>query len=472
LNRNRIDDAWVLMSLRPLKVTLVSATENIDETPVGQLMHGILATINEFRSAEDGADIRFKMEEKARRGGTLGRAPLGYLNVRDTSEGRNIGTVIIDEERAPFVRLAFELFATGEYTLERLAATLTERGLRTRPGRFPAGPISDSKLSRMLRDRYYLGYTRFKGVERRGRHEPLISEELFEQVQLVLDARAVANERQRTYPHYLKGSLFCGRCHDAGRLGRMVIQRSVGRAGGEYFYFFCTRRQDRQCDNPYIGIDDIEAAVERYYRALTFSDEFCDRVRRKLRGVLEDEDKAARLREAQLTAQLRKLDVQEENLLDLATDAEIPKVKLRERLNRIGRERAQIERALAETTADLQIGAALLEAALDLLTEPGELYRRAGAQERRLLNQAIFEKLYVDASEVSGADSAVPFAELVKAHQEFVVLPKGKKTKKTTGDAVVSGTLTGLLAGMVCAGGSSRSVMVGADGLEPPTSSL
>src|SRR5689334_4267610 len=43
LNRNRVDDAKVLMTMRALKVTLISAQENIDETPAGQLMHGILA---------------------------------------------------------------------------------------------------------------------------------------------------------------------------------------------------------------------------------------------------------------------------------------------------------------------------------------------------------------------------------------------------------------------------------------------
>jgi site-specific DNA recombinase len=38
------------MLMRSLKVTLISAQENIDETPAGQLMHGILAALNEYRS--------------------------------------------------------------------------------------------------------------------------------------------------------------------------------------------------------------------------------------------------------------------------------------------------------------------------------------------------------------------------------------------------------------------------------------
>ena len=57
MNRNRIDDAIVLMTLRQYKVSLVSATEPIDESPEGQLMHAMLAAMNEFRSKGDGADI-------------------------------------------------------------------------------------------------------------------------------------------------------------------------------------------------------------------------------------------------------------------------------------------------------------------------------------------------------------------------------------------------------------------------------
>lgn len=74
-SRNRLDDAVVVAELKQRKVTLISATESIDDTPVGQLMHGLLAAFNEYRSAEDGADISYKMGQKAQNGGMLGRAP-------------------------------------------------------------------------------------------------------------------------------------------------------------------------------------------------------------------------------------------------------------------------------------------------------------------------------------------------------------------------------------------------------------
>lgn len=154
LSRNRYDDAVVMADLHKRGVTLISATESIDETPVGQLMHGILAAFNEYRSREDGADIAYKMGEKAKKGGTVSRAPLGYTNSIDRFEGREVRAVEVDDERAPLVKLAFELYATGDYTMADLADELGDRGLFSRPtARRPSQGVSVSKLSQMFRNR-------------------------------------------------------------------------------------------------------------------------------------------------------------------------------------------------------------------------------------------------------------------------------------------------------------------------------
>ncbi len=240
MNRNRVDDALVLMSLRRYHVTLISATESIDETPVGQLMHGILAAFNEYRSAEDGADIRYKMREKARRGGTLGRAPIGYVNVRERFEGREVRTVVVDERRGPLVRQAFELYASGEYTLDRLQQTMADQGLSTRPtANRPEQAVSLNKLHQMLRDPYYIGVIEYDGETFPGRHESLIPLPLWERVQEVLDVRSQRGSRDRVHQHYLKGLLFCGRCHSAGRQHRLIYTIARGRGGETYAYFLC-----------------------------------------------------------------------------------------------------------------------------------------------------------------------------------------------------------------------------------------
>lgn len=111
---------------------------------------------------------------------------------------------------------------------EAVRAEIDDRGLRTRqtPKR-PSKQVSINTLSLMLKDRYYIGRITYKGEEYPGRHEPLVDEDLFDEVQSVMKARAAAGERRRVHHHYLKGSVFCGRCRRAGINQRLNIQHTV-----------------------------------------------------------------------------------------------------------------------------------------------------------------------------------------------------------------------------------------------------
>src|SRR5688500_18033917 len=80
LARNRVDDVEINVVLRAAGVQLVSCTENIDETPSGMLLHGIMSSISEFYSLNLATETRKGMRQKARSGGTPGMAPFGYIN--------------------------------------------------------------------------------------------------------------------------------------------------------------------------------------------------------------------------------------------------------------------------------------------------------------------------------------------------------------------------------------------------------
>jgi site-specific DNA recombinase len=481
MNRNRLDDALTIAELRKYGVQLVSATESIDETPVGQLMHGILASFNEFRSAEDGADIRYKMGEKAKRGGTLGRAPLGYLNVRENFEGREIRTVAIDPERAPLVRLAFELYATSDYTLERLADELADRGLRSRQtARRPSQPVSQSKIAQVLSNRYYLGLLTYKGEEYGGRHEPLVDQAVFDQVQRILAARRVRGERDRVHNHFLKGLLWCGRCHDKGRERRLLFTRNVGRRGGEYFYFFCAGLQDRTCTERYLPLDDVERHVAEYLAKIQFSADFVVEARQAVQETVADQSSATRLLHKQLSAQLVRLDTQEDNLLDLAAEGDAAtRAKVRRRLNDIELSRRKVREQLDGVTLDLTVGAELVESALQVMLNPKALYERISDLGRRTLLQSIFEKLWVEEHGVSGDEMREPFREAAEVYRSREVETPSARSRRTTQNGGPSldrrswiPTWTGSLGASDMVRGSSKAVLVELKGIEPLTPSM
>src|SRR5579859_7998545 len=128
--RNAHDELVTRMMLRKLGVTLVSSKENFGTGYLADAMQTVMAAFNEMQVRASGEDIKVKMANKARNGGTIGRAKLGYLNVRKRIEGREVRTVETDPELSQFVVMAFEAFATGKYTIQSLRVMLTQAGFR------------------------------------------------------------------------------------------------------------------------------------------------------------------------------------------------------------------------------------------------------------------------------------------------------------------------------------------------------
>ena len=180
LARNRVDDVQINVAIRAAGAQLVSVSENIDETPSGSLMHGVMSSIAEFYSKNLATEVIKGMEQKLRSGGTVYMTPTGYVNVTQTVEGQVIKTVEVDPERAFLMQWGFEAYATGRYSLRTLADILEAKGLTYRPGLGkPERPIRANHLHRLLRNRYYMGKLTWKGVEYQGKHTRLVSEELF-----------------------------------------------------------------------------------------------------------------------------------------------------------------------------------------------------------------------------------------------------------------------------------------------------
>ena len=411
--RNRRDDANMLFEIELAGARLISATENIDQTPAGRLMHGMLASFAEYYSRNLANEVLKGLTEKAKRGGTPGRARLGYLNVREQlPQGGEVRTIIIDPERGPIITWAFTTYATGLYSLPDMVLLLEARGLRSRGNRrHSPQPLSLSTVHEMLSSPYYAGIVTYQGKQYPGRHERLVSQELFDQVQAVLKAHRHSGERDRKHQHYLKGTIRCGTCGC-----RLIYSRNKGN-GGIYEYFVCPRNQRGECLQGYQPVDLVEVAIEDHYATVPFSEDEREAIRQALTADLGERVAIAQQEIERCQGVLQELKEQERKLLNMHYEDRISGQLFDDEQARLRLQRQDAEALIARLNLRYDDVAATLDVALEILGEDlHDLYLRADNTIRRLINQAIFNALFVCDETITAAELAGPFAELRALH--------------------------------------------------------
>ncbi|WP_407669238.1 recombinase family protein [Nakamurella multipartita] len=479
--RNLGDAVITKRHLAKLGIKLVSARENFGEGYMADAMEAVTDIFNELESRRNGEDVKAKMRYKMLAGGYNGRAKVGYLNVRESHNGKLFNTIALDPERAPLVRQVFELYATGDYTQQELHLAAVDLGLTQRPTPqmpYPR-PVGSTTIENILSDPFFAGWVQVDGRLIKGRHEAIISQALFDRVQDVLEARSRNSNRDRVLYHYLKGLLVCGRCAQAGRANRLIYTQVKGRSGEYHGYYLCRGRQKKTCDLRHLPVANVEDAVAEHYQSLPIADSFVTGAERAITDALREEQAVTEELQAALRAQLSRLATREERLIDLAADGALDRSKITTRANQIAQERARIEARLTETRADLQIGATRLREALELARHLDHLFLALPDDGKHKLTRALFDRLEVDEGDyditVSGHQLKAPFNDVFEAatahaQRSAAGHPDMEPPKRTipcheAGDHRLVSALTGIQ----LVGGSSTGYLVGADGFEPPT---
>ena len=147
-SRDTHDHLGVKAQLDKCGVALRSVTERIDETAVGRLNENLMSVISQFDNDVKAERTKAGMPAPLSIGRWTHRAPLGCLNGDTKAEQPSL---ILDPERTPLMRRAFELAA--EHPLVDVLAEVTRLGLRTRKGR----EVAKQTLSAALRNPLYIG---------------------------------------------------------------------------------------------------------------------------------------------------------------------------------------------------------------------------------------------------------------------------------------------------------------------------
>ncbi len=392
LARNRADDVALNQRFDDLGIRLISTSENIDQTPGGMLLHGIMSSIAEFYSLNLSNEVKKGMGEKARNGGCIGRAPLGYRNTTVDTEGGQAHIAALDTERADLVSWAFTAYAIGDYTLKSLAAELNSRGLTVpATARLPERPISIQSLHRLLSNPFYTGQVTYRGALYPGTHQALTDTQTFQRVQAVLSSK-VNGERTIHHPHYLKSTVYCGICGS-----RLIITEATPKQI-TYQYFVCLGRHSKkhpECTFRATLTDLIEDEVEGLYQQIQFPPERRQALEQALRHQLAVmvQDTEQQLR--QLTATRHKLEHQQSKLLQAHYEDAISLDVLKREQHRITQNLNRTTQHIEALEHDLTDKEMLITQALDLAQHTATAYHQAPENIRRMLNQLFFDHVYL-----------------------------------------------------------------------------
>jgi site-specific DNA recombinase len=303
----------------------------------------LLFSIESGMSAQYSIDlshsIRSGLEKKLRDGIAPLFARIGYLNTKFGESGTNY--ITIDPERFHLVKKMWEMILSGSYTPSQILEIATnEWGLRTTFHKKRGGrSMSLSLLYRMFGDSFYAGYFVYKGKTYKGAHEPMVTLEQFDKVQMLLGRK----DRPRSVKHTFTytGIMKCPEC---GCSITATKKTKIIKSNGEertYIFYHCTRKRAKiQKCNQGKGLreDNLEKEILKELTKISISAVLykwaMDYLHTRHDAIIEQEEA---IEEAQ-RAEISKLQNEIKRLLQLHLNEAISDVEYRnERTIREGR---------------------------------------------------------------------------------------------------------------------------------------
>jgi DNA invertase Pin-like site-specific DNA recombinase len=276
--RNTLDHLTIKSLLQKANVPLISISQPmIDDSPEGNLIDTIIASVNAFQSQITGRKVSKVAEEKAKAGYYPGKPKIGYVNVINPKPAGKFDkrTIDIDPERGQYITKAFTLYSTGNFSLKSLSDHLFELGFRSNTG----GQAGVSPLAYFLRDPLYLGKIPWKGVIYNGHHPALTDEETFNKCQEIMTAHNQNASRQRVHNYLLRGFVYC---YDCGK--RLWADKHTKKSGLVFELYFC-----KVCSKgSYVDVNDLEEQVEEWFGAIQITKAYARDLVERAKQILED----------------------------------------------------------------------------------------------------------------------------------------------------------------------------------------
>ena len=252
-----------------------------DPTPQGKFMLSIAFGQSKYYVDNLSENVKRGIRQKLRNGIWPAWAPMGYINDRNTH------TIVVDRPKAPLIKKAFELYATGKYPIKEVRRLINAAGLE---GRRHKKVMSVSNYHYMLQNPLYYGVIRYYGEIYEGKHKPIISKALFDKCQEVLSRKSKSHTKTLK-PYVYRGAFRCANCDCF-----ITTETQKG-----HNYLHCTKRKG-PCSEPFVREEEVEKQIRDLLKGVSLppalaADALDNLNKEKMKAAQAGEEAAQNLRD-------------------------------------------------------------------------------------------------------------------------------------------------------------------------------
>ena len=247
-SRDKYDSVYYKNILKKNGVSVLSATEPIDDSPEGQLMESIFEGFSAYYIKDLSMKISRGMTENTLKGKYNGGAiTYGYY----IDENRHFQP---DPVKALIVADIFRRYAGGE-SIKSILASLNKQGVKSNRDK----EMTYSFIANLLKNRRYLGEYRFKDTLVENAFTPLVEPEIFERckIRMMQNQHRPASFKTVMDKYLLTGKIFCGICGST-----MSGMSGTSKTGAKHRYYRChAAHKVKTCNKKPVSKDFIETSV-------------------------------------------------------------------------------------------------------------------------------------------------------------------------------------------------------------------
>lgn len=335
--------------------------------PMAFIMEGINELFDEYYIHQLRFWTKLGKHTRARRGLWNGTLPFGYI-----TDGN--GVPIPHPENAEGLCSAFEAYSTGRFSDREIAEILNRSGYRT-SGNWGKRRFTKDTVNRLLKNEFYLGFTKYKGELIEGKHEALIEIELFEKCKVV---RASRRNRPRAIGGKKRVYILSGlaRCVECG----LTLRCQSTQSGGKWRYYrHAAQVRGYDCSVPgkMIRADKLEKQWSEIVSRIQLPNDW----RRRIEDLAGDADQREAIlnEKAETEEKLRRLATLYQDMLIDDGTYRLSRDNLQQRLSML---------IIPESTK--------LIAAARYLETLAQMWNAASLEEKRDITRILLGAIYID----------------------------------------------------------------------------